>query len=76
MLMFNLNRAIKVALGDDIGGLFSNNDDLAFILQSCSQISGDPLENASHEESKKNLKVMLIFQTVQMDLVVLLAITR
>ena len=38
-----LTGAIKVALGDDIGGLFSNNDDLAFILQSCSQISGDPL---------------------------------
>lgn len=38
-----LTGAIKVALGDDIGGLFSNNDDLAFVLQSCSQISGDPL---------------------------------
>ncbi len=38
-----LTGAIKVGLGDDIGGLFSNNDDLAFILQSCSQISGDPL---------------------------------
>lgn len=38
-----LTGAIKVGLGDDIGGLFSNNDDLAFILQSCSQISGDLL---------------------------------
>ncbi|MCR9204247.1 MAG: leucyl aminopeptidase family protein [Halobacteriovoraceae bacterium] len=38
-----LTGAIKVGLGDDIGGLFSNNDDLAFVLQSCSQISGDLL---------------------------------
>lgn len=38
-----LTGAIKVGLGDDIGGLFSNNDDLAFILQSCSQIAGDHL---------------------------------
>lgn len=38
-----LTGAIKVGLGSDIGGLFSNSDDLAFILQSCSQIAGDPL---------------------------------
>ncbi|MBC99522.1 MAG: aminopeptidase [Halobacteriovoraceae bacterium] len=36
-----LTGAIKVGLGTDIGGLFTNNDDLAFIMQSCSQVSGD-----------------------------------
>ena len=36
-----LTGAIKVGLGSDIGGLFTNNDDLAFIMQSCSQVSGD-----------------------------------
>ncbi len=36
-----LTGAIKVGLGTDIGGLFSNDDQLASSLQSCSQISGD-----------------------------------
>jgi len=52
-----LTGAIKVGLGDDIGGLFSNNDDLAFILQSCSQISGDLLWRMPLMESqRKKLK--------------------
>lgn len=48
-----LTGAIKVGLGDDIGGLFSNNDDLAFILQSCSQISGDLLWRMPLMESQR-----------------------
>ncbi len=36
-----LTGAIKVGLGCDIAGLFTNNDDLAFIMQSCSQVAGD-----------------------------------
>ncbi len=36
-----LTGAIKVGLGTDIGGLFTNNDDIAFIMQSCSQVAGD-----------------------------------
>jgi len=38
-----LTGAIKVGLGSDIGGLFSNDDDLAFLLQNCGQMAGDPL---------------------------------
>jgi leucyl aminopeptidase len=38
-----LTGAIKVGLGSDIGGLFSNDDDLAFLLQNCAQMAGDPL---------------------------------
>jgi leucyl aminopeptidase len=38
-----LTGAIKVGLGTDIAGLFSNCDELAFLLQSCSQVAGDKL---------------------------------
>lgn len=58
-----LTGAIKVGLGDDIGGLFSNNDDLAFILQSCSQIAGDllwrmPLMVSQRKKLKSDVATM------------------
>lgn len=59
-----LTGAIKVGLGDDIAGLFSNNDDLAFILQSCSQISGDlvwrmPLMESQRKKLKSDVADMV-----------------
>ena len=36
-----LTGAIKVGLGAELAGLFSDDDDLAFLIQSCSQIAGD-----------------------------------
>ncbi|MEE2743688.1 MAG: hypothetical protein VYD54_07240, partial [Bdellovibrionota bacterium] len=38
-----LTGAIKVGLGSNIGGLFSNNDSLARVLEKSSQGAGDPL---------------------------------
>ncbi|MCP4911672.1 MAG: leucyl aminopeptidase family protein [Oligoflexia bacterium] len=38
-----LTGAIKVGLGSELGGLFSDDDELAFLLQSCAQVSGDYL---------------------------------
>tara|TARA_R110002072_G_scaffold64203_2_gene159290 strand:- start:135976 stop:137481 length:1506 start_codon:yes stop_codon:yes gene_type:complete len=50
-----LTGAIKVGLGSDIGGLFSDDDELAFLIQSCAQVSGDylwrmPLHRSQREK--------------------------
>lgn len=59
-----LTGAIKVGLGSDIGGLFTNDDDMAFILQSCAQLSGDylwrmPLMNSQKAKLKSDFATMV-----------------
>ena len=57
-----LTGAIKVGLGTDIGGLFTNNDDLAFIMQSCSQVKDIQIDPGTEFELKDTYCSLVIDQ--------------